>query len=86
MYIDPSWKFNDIYCRLRMLKSDYIEDLTSFSYTRDKNQYIRSVKNRIYSLKMREAFKDEIWNELNRSNEYEEFDDEEDFEFDDELL
>ena len=35
---------------------------------------------------MREAFKDEIWNELNRSNEYEEFDDEEDFEFNDELL
>lgn len=84
MIINPSWKYVDIVCRLWTLKSEYQEILASFCYTRDRNDFIREVKTQIYSLKMHENRKDEIWSIMNYTGENEgEDEDEEDFEFDD---
>ena len=83
MFIDPSWKYRDILLKLGTLKTQYVEFLASFSYARDRNKFIREIKNQVYALKFNENKKDEIWNELNRIGE---FDYEEDFEFDDRFL
>lgn len=84
MNINPSWKYVDIIYKIWTLKSEYQEILASFYYTRDRNEFMRKVKTQIYSLKMHENRKDEIWSIMNYVSEYEgEFEDEEDFKFDD---
>lgn len=84
MNINPSWKYSEVMENLRTLRTQYKEILTSFSYTRERNEFMRKVKNQIYSLKFCESRKDEIWNEMNRIGELELY--EEDFELDDRLL
>lgn len=84
MNINPSWKYRDIIVKVWALKTEYQEVLASFYYTRDRNEFMRKVKTQIYSLKMHENRKDEIWSIMNYVSEYEgEDEDEEDFEFDD---
>jgi len=70
MNINPSWKYIDVMCRIWTLRSEYQKILASFYYTKDRNEFIRKVKNQIYCLKFNENRKDEIWNLMNYVKEY----------------
>lgn len=84
MNINPSWKYRDIIVKIWTLKTEYQKVLASFYYVRDRNNFMREVKQQIYALNFNENRKDEVWNELNRTGESEFY--EEDFELDDRLL
>ena len=87
MNINPCWKYRDIIVKVWALKTEYQEVLASFCYARDRNEFMRKVKTQIYSLKIHENRKDEIWNIMNYKDEYEgEYYNEENFKFNDWLL
>lgn len=65
MEINLSWKYDEIVRNLRTLKKQYVEILTSFSYARDKNKFIKEIKQKIYLLKFDENKIDRIWEYMN---------------------
>ena len=65
MYVNPSWNYNEIIKNIRTLRHDYERVLASFSYIRDKNNFIRETRNNLYSLHLEEFKKDRVWEYMN---------------------
>lgn len=65
MYINPAWNYNQIIANIRTLKVSYQEILTSFSYVRDENNFIRTTRNSLYAMNLEEFQKDRIWEYMN---------------------
>lgn len=69
--IDKNWSFKDIVLNLWTLRGEYYTILASFSYfeTHEKVEFIKQLRNDIYSLNFDESKKDKIWDFMN-GNEY----------------
>ena len=65
MEIDLSWKYSEVVCNLKALKSQYKEILASFYYTKDEYKFIKEIKDKIYSFNFDINKKDRIWEYLN---------------------
>ena len=65
MNINPSWTYKDIIKNLRALKLQYIEALSSFSYVRDENDFIRMTRDSLYATHLEEFQKERIWEYMN---------------------
>lgn len=72
--IDENWDFKEIVENAKMLKEKYNIFLTSFYFfeIKERNNYIKNVKNKIYNLNIICWKRDKIWNYLNGDLEYEE--------------
>ena len=65
MNIDLSWQYTEVISNLKTLKKEYEEILTSFSYIRDENKFIREIKDKIYSFDFNVNKIDKIWEYMN---------------------
>jgi hypothetical protein len=67
MEINSGWNFKELINHLETLKHEYDNVLASFLPfdIKEKNDYIKSVRNRIYSLKLIEWQKDVCWEYMN---------------------
>lgn len=70
--IDENWDFEEIVENAKMLKEKYNIFLTSFYFfeIKERNNYIKNVKNKIYNLNIIYWKRDKIWNFLNGDMEY----------------
>lgn len=73
LYINPEWTYKEIVSKIKVLKFQYDEILTLFSYFSIKYRanFIRNLKTQIYSLQFEEWKRDRIWEYLNGDEEYE---------------
>lgn len=72
--INLNWDFNEAIQNAKILKTTYDLFLVSFYFfkTKDRNDYIRTIKKQIYSLKIPIWKHDKLWEYLNGDLEYEE--------------
>lgn len=71
-YIDPDWTFKQVVSNLFFIKDDYLRGLSSFLWheLKERNDFIRQAKNKIYSLSFEVWKKDRIWDYLNDSIDF----------------
>ena len=67
LFIDSNWNFKETVKKIKTIRDDYKEILTSFSYfeTKKKVEFKKKIRDNIYSLKLYEWEKDKIWNYMN---------------------
>lgn len=72
MIVDTSWTFEDIVTKIKAIKSQYEEILSSFSNfeLKERNDYKRETRNQFYNLNMAEWKKDRLWEYMNDCQEY----------------
>ena len=61
------WTYKNVIKNLEALKSQYRETIASFSWTqgKERNEYIKTIKRKVYSLKVIEWKQDQIWEYFN---------------------
>ena len=74
MDVNSNWDFIELVDNLKMLKHDYNEWLASFlscpNNTRVVNLYVKFVRNKFYSLGIKEWQIDKCWEYMNDDIEY----------------
>ena len=65
MYINPTWNYNQIVANIKTLRLQYEEVLASFSYIRDRNNFIKQTRDNLYTINLEEFEKDRIWEYMN---------------------
>lgn len=74
--LKPDWKFSDIQDNVEVIKSQYMESLSPFSYfqMREKIEKIREIKRQIMGYENIENWQRErLWETINGDFEIEEF-------------
>lgn len=66
MIFNPCWDYKEMIKNLKTLRLHYEEVLTSFSYIKDENDYIKTSRNNLYSTNLQEFQKDRIWEYINK--------------------
>lgn len=74
MVIDKDWKYREVLKHAEALKTEYKEVLASFLWHegRKKAEYMREIKDLIYSLKFEEWKRNKIWEYFNDDKALEE--------------
>lgn len=72
IYINPNWTYKEAVSNLRTLKLQYEEILVSFSLwqTKEWADFIRSTRDKLYSLNLLEWQIDNLWNYMNGNFPY----------------
>ena len=74
-YINPAWTFKQVVNNLLLIKDDYVRALSSFLWyeTKERNQFMRECKTKIYSLTFEVWKCDRLWEYLNDNIEFDIF-------------
>ena len=74
MSVNPNWGINEIISNIKALKHKYIGVLASFSYfeLKDRANYIRTMRNEFYKLKIDQWQINLLWDYMNDYIGYEE--------------
>ena len=73
LYINQSWNFKETFNNLYLIKDDYTRILSSFLWyeLKERNQFMRECKDKVYSLTFEIWKRDRIWEYLNDNLDFE---------------
>lgn len=72
MYINENWKFRDLVYNIKKVRHEYHRGLCLFKCyeIKEKTQYIKECRDKLYSLKMGYGQKERCWEYLNYDEIY----------------